>query len=65
MRRDDEVTPVKAWRTYLGLTQTEVATRIGISQPSYTELENSRKPRKASREKIAAALGITAEQLNF
>jgi len=47
------------------LTQAEVAARLGISQPAYAKQESSQKLRKSSRERIAAALGITAEQLDF
>lgn len=61
----DDMSPVRAWREHLGLTQKEVATRLGISQPAYAEQENStRTLRKATREKIAAALGVNAEQLD-
>lgn len=60
-----EMTPIRAWREYLGLTQMEVAARLGISQPAYATQENSERLRKSSRDKIAAALGIRAEQLDF
>jgi DNA-binding XRE family transcriptional regulator len=61
----DGETPVRAWREHLGLTQAEVAERLGISQPAYAQQEGGTKLRKSSREKIAAALGIAAEQLDF
>lgn len=61
----DGATPVRAWREYLKLTQAEVATRLGISQPSYAKQENSDSLRRSTIEKIAAALGITVEQLDF
>lgn len=64
-RTVDGATPVRAWREHLGLTQTEVAERLGISQPAYAQQENSERLRKASREKIAVALGITPGQLDF
>lgn len=64
-RTVDGATPVRAWREHLGLTQAEVAGRLGIAQPSYAKQEASANLRKSSREKIAAALGITAEQLDF
>ncbi|MBB2920149.1 transcriptional regulator with XRE-family HTH domain [Cupriavidus alkaliphilus] len=47
------------------LTQVEVAARLGISQPAYAQQENSARLRKTSRERIAAALGITAAQLDI
>lgn len=58
-------TPPKAWREHLGLKQLEVAVRMGISQPAYSHLEAKKQLSKSSREKIAAALGIRADQLDF
>ena len=64
-RTVDGATPVRAWREHLGLTQAEVATRLGISQPAYAQQENSQRLRKSSSVKIAAALGIDPKQLDF
>jgi len=61
----DGMTPVKAWRTHLDMTQADVAQRMGISQSAYAQLEVSDKLRKSSRERIAAAMGISAGQLDF
>lgn len=58
-------TPVWAWRNYLKLTQAEVADRLGIAQSSYAKQEQSKSLRPSSLAKIAAALGITVEQLDF
>ena len=58
-----DMTPIRAWREHLGLTQTEVARRLGISQSAYAQQEAKEPVRKATREKIAEALGIAAEQL--
>ncbi|MBV8048963.1 MAG: helix-turn-helix transcriptional regulator [Paludibacterium sp.] len=58
-------TPVRAWREHLGLTQTEVAARLGISQSAFAQQEAGGRLRKVSRVKIAAALGISLEQLDF
>jgi transcriptional regulator with XRE-family HTH domain len=62
---DNEWSPVRAWREYLNLTQTDVAQHLGISQSAYAQQESSDKLRKTSREKIAAALGINAKLLNI
>ncbi len=62
---DGEMAPAKAWRTHLDLTQAEVAKRMGITQGAYAQLEASKNLRKVSREKIAAALGISSGQLDF
>lgn len=64
-RTVDGATPLKAWREHLGLTQAVVAERLGVTQSAYAQQENSDRLRKSSREKIAAALGITQEQLDF
>jgi DNA-binding XRE family transcriptional regulator len=56
---------LRAWREHLGLTQAEIAKRLEISQSAYAQQESSAKLRKSSRAKIAAALGLSAEQLNF
>ena len=58
-----DMTPIRAWREHLGLTQTEVARRLGISQSAYAQQEAKESVRKSTREKIAKALGITPEQL--
>ncbi|WP_426318682.1 helix-turn-helix domain-containing protein [Pseudoduganella sp. R-43] len=57
--------PIRAWREHLGVTQQEMAERLGISQPAFAQQESSARPRKATRERVAAALGIFPEQLLF
>lgn len=60
----DGMTPARAWREHLGLTQAEVAERAGITQAALAQMESGEhKPRKATREKLAMALGITPVQL--
>ena len=54
----------RAWREYLGLTQAEVADRLGITQPALSQLESERaRPRRATLQRLANALGIALEQL--
>lgn len=60
----EHMSPARAWREHLGLTQSDVAERLGISQPAYAQQESSDKLRKSTRIKIAAALGIAAELLD-
>lgn len=57
------VSPMAAWREHLALTQAEVASRIGITQAAYAQMERVKQPRKATLEKVAAALGLAVEQL--
>lgn len=55
---------IRAWREHLGLTQEEVARRMGISQPAYAKLEGkSAQPRVATCKRIAEALGVEWKQL--
>jgi len=60
-----EVAPLAARREHLGLTQAEVAGRIGIVQAVYAQMERVKKPRKATLEKVATALGLDDEQLRW
>ncbi len=61
----DGASPMKAWREHLGLTQAEVASRLGISQAAYAQTEAAKRPRKATKARVAAALRIALEQLDF
>ena len=55
---------VRAWREHLGLTQEEVARRMGITQPAYAKMENGKtQPRIATCKRLAAAMGIEWDQL--
>lgn len=58
------LTAVGAWRQHLGLSQQEVADRIGISQSAYAQQERATKPRKETRNKIAKAFGIAPSLLD-
>ncbi|MFZ1567754.1 MAG: helix-turn-helix transcriptional regulator [Thiolinea sp.] len=59
------MTPIRAWREYLQLTQADMAERLGISQSAYAQQEAVEHPRKATRAKIAKALKIEAGLLDF
>ena len=61
----DGATPMRAWREYLGLTQAELAARLGVTQAAYAQTEAAARPRKASRARVAAAMRLSAEQLDF
>ena len=60
-----KIIAIAAWRRHLGLTQAEVAERLGISQPAYAQQETAERPRKATRERIAKALDIPAPLLDL
>lgn len=55
--------PLKAWRKHLGLTQQEVAIKMGVSRPAYTQFEKSGRPQQKTLEKAAAAFGTTPAAL--
>jgi len=61
----DDLSPAAAWRKHPGLTQVEVAERIGISQAAYAQQEKAKKPRAATRKKIADAPGIDPDWLDI
>ena len=61
---DQDMIYLKAWREYLGFTQAEVAEKAGISRAALSQMESGEsRLRKATREKLAAAMGINASQL--
>ncbi len=55
---------VKARRKELGFTQVELAERLGISQPSYAEIETGRRePGIRQIYRVAVALETTVHEL--
>jgi DNA-binding XRE family transcriptional regulator len=59
------ISPMAAWREHFGLTQAELAARIGVTQAAYAQMERVKRPRKATLEKVASAIGIEVEQLRW
>ena len=59
----DGYSAARAWREHRGLTQAALARRMRITQPALAQIEASARPRKATRVRLAKALGITLEQL--
>jgi ribosome-binding protein aMBF1 (putative translation factor) len=61
----NDVPMIRAWREHIGITQAELATRMGVSQAAVAKLERpDAKPRSATLKKIAEALGISPTQLD-
>ncbi|WP_118987111.1 helix-turn-helix domain-containing protein [Photorhabdus sp. CRCIA-P01] len=60
---DDEVSLQAAWRIYRGLSQAEVAEKLGIKQAAVSQFEKSDRPRKATIEKLAALYDCRISQL--
>jgi DNA-binding XRE family transcriptional regulator len=57
------VSMARAWREYLGITQQELADRMGVSQAAVSQIESQERPRAATLKKLADAFGISPEQL--
>jgi len=53
--------PVTAWRECLGLTQAELAGRIGVTQAACAQVERVKQPRRTTLEKAPAALGLEVD----
>jgi transcriptional regulator with XRE-family HTH domain len=47
------------------MTQADMAERMGITQAGYAQIEAAKRPRKATLQKAALALGISVEQLAY
>ncbi len=60
---DQGASVIAAWREHLHLTQAEVASRMGISQAAFAQMEAAKRPRKATLAKVGAALGLDLAQL--
>lgn len=55
---------VRAWREYKGLSQAEVAKRLGVSRPAYAQMEEKGANLRATTvHRLAAALEVRWEQL--
>lgn len=55
---------IKAWREYLGITQDELARRLGISQAAVAKFERpDARLRSVTLKKIASAMGLEEERL--
>jgi predicted transcriptional regulator len=64
-KTDKGMTMLQAWREYLKLSQREMADRMGITPAGYGQIEAATRPRRATLEKAATALGISIDQLDY
>ena len=62
----EELGLIRAWREYKGLSQEAVASKMGISQAAYSQMERPKaRLRKTTLDKIASALGVEFGQLKI
>ncbi len=62
----EQISPIRAWREHLELTQADVAAKMGISQAAFAQMEAPEaKPRINTLKKIAAALNVAPSQLKW
>lgn len=62
----EDVSLQAAWRIHCGLSQQEVADKLGISQSAVSQLEAvDSRPQKRTREKLAAIYGCKQEQISL
>lgn len=62
----EKVSLQAAWRILRGLSQQEVANKLGISQSAVSQLEAiDSRPQKRTREKLAAIYGCRQEQISL
>jgi DNA-binding XRE family transcriptional regulator len=60
----EEKSLVRAWREYKGLSQANIAERMGISRPAYAQLEaRGANLRATTMHRLALALDVQKEQL--
>jgi len=60
----DDKSMLKAWREHLNLSQSELASKAGMTQPAIAQLENSSSDlRESTLKKIASAMGIDSSLL--
>ena len=60
----EELSLIAAWRTYKKMTQSDLATSIGVTQSAIAQIEKlGSKPQRRTLEKIAKALKVQVEQL--
>lgn len=60
----DDIPMIKAWREHLEITQQELAEKAEVTQPAIAKLERTgARPRKTTLKKLAAAMGLSVEQL--
>ncbi|HIF03045.1 MAG TPA: XRE family transcriptional regulator [Nitrospinaceae bacterium] len=60
----EELSLITAWRKYMGLSQVEVAKRMGITQAALSQIEHAERNKPKTLKQIAKALDLTIEQLH-
>lgn len=59
-----DISRIRAWREHFGLTQKELAKKMGISQAAMSQIEAiGARPRKSTLEKLSKVLNLSLDQL--
>jgi transcriptional regulator with XRE-family HTH domain len=61
---EHEMSPARAWREYMKLTQEDVAAKLNMTPAEYALLEDAVELPTGLLGPVAGALGILAEQLD-
>ena len=64
--REQNVSAIRAWREYLGLSQNDIATKLDVTQAAAAQFEvKGHNLRKSTMTKIAKAMGLVLSQINW
>lgn len=60
----EDIPLVRAWREYMGISQSDLATKANMAQPALSRIERAEvTPRRDTLVTLAKALGLAVEQL--
>ncbi|EKN4689533.1 helix-turn-helix transcriptional regulator [Yersinia ruckeri] len=63
---NQDLSLLAAWRVYRGMSQNDVADKLGITQAAVSQLESTgSRPQRRTREKLAALYNCKPEQLTL
>ena len=63
MRYETEINPIKRRRASLGLSQKDMAERLGITQSQYSRVEKSKTDPEKYLDRLAAIFGCNADEI--
>jgi len=60
-----EIKSIREWRLHFGLSHSDISLRLGISRNAYIHYEVHSPVKKSTRERVANALGVAPEHIDF